>query len=367
MSAQKKPPSIKTRNGFLKITHFCVYFAAFTLSVFHITPASAQGGPLLPTNSPPPPPPGLVVSPDTNDSSLPETPSSILDFGGEDLEFEKSDEDLAQEARDNAFDAALQGLLPLRPEEIRKLLERFDRTQESVELPVYPAPKPEVTVETLSMDPGTVPKTIKVAYGYVSTLNIVDSSGSPWPIQNITWAGNFDVIEINAGEEGYSNVLRITPQSEFAYGNMSISLVDLKTPIIISLETSRDIVHYRFDGIIPERGPFAAQQIIQSAPTVTLAAGDVDLASVLEGVPPQSAVKMDVAGVDRRTSAYRFGGLTYLRTPLTLLSPGWISSASSADGMRVYALNSAPVVLLSDNGKTVRARLSDREDILNER
>ena len=159
--------------------------------------------------------------------------------------------------------------MPLRPEEIRRLLEHFDRTQESVELPVYPAPKPEVTVETLSLDPGTAPKVIKVAYGYVTTLNMVDSTGAPWPIRNITWAGNFDVIQISDSTEGggggdndegaseiisYENVLRITPQSEFAYGNMSISMVGLKTPVIISLETNRDIVHYRFDAILPERG-----------------------------------------------------------------------------------------------------------------
>jgi intracellular multiplication protein IcmK len=81
---------------------------------------------------------------------------------------------------------------------------------------------------------------------------------------------------------------------------------------------------------------------------------------------PTAALKMNVSGVDSRTTAYRYNGLTYLRTPLTLLSPAWMSSASSADGMRVYALNHAPVVLLSDKGKMVRAHLSDREDIADE-
>ena len=185
--------------------------------------------------------------------------------------------------------------------------------------------------------------------------------GKPWPVQDIAWAGNFEVFEVEEGGDGYFNTLRITPQSEFAYGNMSISMLDLQTPIIISLETSRDIVHYRYDAIVPERGPFAQTPLIESG--MSLSAGEVDMAAILEGALPPSAVKMNVSGIDNRTTAYRYSGLTYLRTPLTLLSPGWISSTSSADGMRVYAMEHAPVVLLSNNGNMVRARLSDREDI----
>lgn len=279
----------------------------------------------------------------------------------ENYNFEKTPEEIQEELRQQSYDAAIEGLLPLRPSEIRELLERFDRTQESVELPVYPAPRPEVAVETLSLEPGTKPTTIKVAHGYVTTLNILDSTGSPWPIEDITWAGNFEVIEVSG--EG-AHFIRITPQSEYAYGNMSIHLTSLQTPIIISLETSRDFVHYRFDAIVPEAGPFAKAPIIQSGLSVT--AGDIDMAGFLEGVLPDGASRMSVSGVDSRTSAYTYDGLTYLRTPLTLLSPAWVSSASSADGMRVYALSDAPVLLLSEKGRTVRARLSARGDIIDE-
>ncbi len=282
-------------------------------------------------------------------------------FEAEEFDFEKTSDEIQKEIRGEAFDAALQGLLPLKPNEIRRLLEHFARTQESVELPVYPAPRPEVAVETLSLDPGTKPTAIKVAHGYVTTLNVLDSTGAPWPIEDITWAGNFEVVEFS-GES--SHFIRISPQSEFAYGNMSIHLTSLQTPLIISLETSRDFVHYRFDAIIPEPGPFAKTSIIESG--LSVAAGDVNMAGFLEGVVPQSAKRLSVSGVDGRTSAYSHNGMTYLRTPLTLLSPAWVSSASSADGLRIYALEQAPILLLSEKGKMVRARLSDREDILDE-
>ena len=269
--------------------------------------------------------------------------------------------------RREAFDAALQGLLPLRPGEIRELLEHFDRTQESVEVPVHPYPKPEVSVQTVSLDPGVKPLVVNVAHGHVTTINFVDDTGAPWPVENITWAGNFEVIEVEGSSEGdatFSNILRISPETEFAYGNMSIMMTGLRTPIIMTLETSRDIVHYRFDAIIPESGPFAQTPIIASG--AVLSAGDEDLTSVLEGVVPTGAQRLAVSGVDGRTSAYKFNGLTYVRTSLTLLSPGWSASMASADGMHVYAMEDAPVLILSDNGRTVRARLSDREDVVDE-
>ena len=44
-------------------------------------------------------------------------------------------DDIKEETRRQAFDAALEGIMPLRPEEIRTLLERYDRTQESASDP----------------------------------------------------------------------------------------------------------------------------------------------------------------------------------------------------------------------------------------
>jgi intracellular multiplication protein IcmK len=275
--------------------------------------------------------------------------------------FEKTKEEVEEQARREAFDAALQGLLPLRPNEIRELLERFDRTQESAALPVYPPPRPEVAVETVAVDPGTRPSVIKVAYGHVTTLNILDISGSPWPIEDISWAGDFEVVE--SGGSG-SHIVRISPQSEFASGNMSIRLLTLKTPVILSLETNREIVHYRFDALIPQMGPMANVPLIDNGLNIT--AGNAEIASVLQGVVPESAEKLAVTGVDSRTSAYKLGGQTYVRTPFTLLSPGWSASVASADGTNVYSIPETPVLLLSDNGKMVRARLSQREDILDE-
>lgn len=352
-----------------KLTKTALISSAAILCLQLSTPiiANAQGMPELP---------GLAAPSSMEDDmgdmgsdSLPSGPSGPEDdiFGLEqDFDFEKSPEQLQEEVRSQAFEAALQGLLPLRPEEIRILLERFDRTQESVETPIYPPPKPLMTVDTLTMDPGSVPTVIKTGLGHITVVNFIDITGKPWPIREISWAGDFEIMQStpDAGEGEYQNVLNITPGTEYARGNISVEMVGLQTPIIMIMETNRDEVHYRFDATIPEQGPFAEVPLIDTG--ITLAAGRADISGMLQGMVPNSASKLNVAGVDGRTSAYSYNGMTYLRTPLTLLSPGWKNSATSADGMRVYEIQNTPVVLLSENGKMVRAQLSDREELLDE-
>lgn len=311
-----------------------------------------------------------LEAPESSSDTMPSLPAGPESADGdlfgldEQFEFDKTPEQLQQEVRSQAFEAALQGLLPLKPEEVRILLERFDRTQESVEVPIYPAPKPLMTVDTLTMDPGSQPKVIKTGLGHITVVNFIDITGKPWPVRTISWAGDFEVMESTVAEDEYENVLKITPQNEYARGNMSVSLVGLQTPIIMILETNRDEVHYRFDATIPEQGPFAETPLIDRG--ITLAAGRADVSALLQGMIPNSALKLNVSGIDGRTTAYNYNGMTYLRTPLTLLSPAWRNSATSADGMRVYEIQNTPVVLLSDKGKMVRAQLSDREELFNE-
>jgi intracellular multiplication protein IcmK len=112
---------------------------------------------------------------------------------------------------------------------------------------------------------------------------------------------------------------------------------------------------------VGEYGPYAIAPLVETSGTTSLAAGSSTLAAVLEGVAPSGSERLTVNGVDGRTTAYSLAGVTYVRTPLTLLSPAWSSSISSADGMNVYTLKNAPVLLLSDKGQVVRARLNEKE------
>lgn len=265
-----------------------------------------------------------------------------------------------QSIREEAFGAAADGMFPLHTDEIREILRRYDETRRAVETPHYERPKPEVKVETISLDPGVTPPTINTAVGHVTTLTMLDVTGAPWPIQDVSWAGDFEVVE---PEEG-GHIIRITPMANFAYGNVSMRLLTLKTPVTFTLTTARDVVQYRFDARVPEYGPMAEAQLIEGGKHIV--AGDKTLTQILDGLVPAGAERLEVGGVDGRTTALLAGGTTYLRTPLTLLSPAWDNSVKSADGMNVYAMAETPVVLLSDGGKFRRVTLRAREGLFDE-
>jgi intracellular multiplication protein IcmK len=261
--------------------------------------------------------------------------------------------ELDQQARNEAFERSKRALLPLETYEIRDLFKRLKITQEAIQKPALPQPKPKNVVKTISTDPSVRSETIKLAAGHVTAMNIIDISGSPWPIVDIAYGGNFDIKAPDPG----GSLLRITPLREFAQGNMIIRLLGMTTPLTFLLSAGNKEVNHRFDARIPQYGPNSQTPLIQTD-SVETTAGDSVMTSVLEGVAPSNAEKLVVEGLDGRTSAYRLGGVLYLRTPLALLSPAWRSSATSSDGLNVYVMAEAPVLLLSDAGKLVRARLS---------
>lgn len=316
----------------------------------------AEGRPPLPT------PGGFQVPGDA--AAAPQDQQSLeesLTFEAMQMESQMSLEEQQKRVekitRDTAYDAAINGLMPLRPEEIRRMLMHYKESREAAEERIGGVPTPEVAVETVSLDPGSKPPIVKLSPGHVTSINILDITGQPWPIENVSWGGDFEVISPQEG----GHVIKISPLAAHTVGNLSVQLVTLKTPVTFTLLTYLDTVQYRFDARIPEYGPYADMPIIDQG--ITTVAGDGALTTVLQGIIPTGATRMTVTGVDGRTTVYRYENATYVRTPLSLLSPGWSKSASSADGTTVYVVENAPVLLLSDRGKMVRAIVEDKESM----
>ena len=260
-----------------------------------------------------------------------------------------------QEHNQQSFDRAAHGLLPLSTEQIREYMRRLETTQKSSQPPSSGPPKPQVKLTTLSLDPGVDPPIINLVAGYVTTITIVDATGEPWPIADIGVGGNFEVTPTSSG----SHVIRVMPLTRFTTGNMSVLLKDLSTPVIFRLASGNGPVDLRYDARVPKLGPNAKAPLINRP---HLEAGDENIMLILDNAPPGAAKRMRVNGVDTRTMAWMLDSHVYVRTPLTLLSPAWDASVSSGDGMTVYEIGDAPVLLMSDNGALVRARLIRDED-----
>lgn len=294
---------------------------------------------------PPPAPGGGVL----NDGEIPAISAELLA-----LTPEEQQELALQNAREKIFDNTLTQTLPLEPEEIKEVIDRFEQTTKAAEQPFGNiTPKAEVRISNINLEPSAVPETIFLAPGHVSSITVLDATGQPWPIADVSWGGDFEVQTPQNG----GHIIRISPLGGYKVGNMSLSLVDLPTPVTFTLQTQPERVDYRFDARMPIPGPNALVPVIE-VPLQTQA-GDGSLISILDGVSPEGTTALTVSGVDGRTSAYKSGGRVFVRTPLSLLSPAWSEQVASADGMTVYVIPDAPVLLLSDKGRMVRASLSD--------
>ena len=259
----------------------------------------------------------------------------------------------ADAGRQAVFKAALDSVFPFSPEEIQALFDKLHENQNAIAGPSIGNPKAVVKAETVPLDPGAEPKEIETDVGFVTTVSFLDSTGNPWPIQDIGVGGNFD---IPAPEEG-GNVIRITPLSKYAFGNLSVRLFNLTTPLSFKLRASSGTVYYRYDARVPRFGPKAAAPLIDHGND--LVAGDSMLMEILDGAPPLTSTRLSVVGVDARTAAWRVGDKVYVRTPFILLSPGWVGNVGSGDGTRVYEIPDTPVLLLSDNGNLIHARIGN--------
>jgi len=254
-----------------------------------------------------------------------------------------------------SFDRAEKGLLPLSVDQIRDFMRRIENIQKGSQPPSGGPPKPDIRTATLSLDPGVDPPVVNLVAGYVTTITMIDSTGEPWPIKDVGVGGNFEISPTAAG----SHVIRVIPLTRFGTGNISIILSELSTPIILRLSAGGPAVDMRYDARVPKIGPNGKMPIIGRP---RLEAGDETIMMLLDNAPPSDAKRMKVSGLDARTMAWTLNGHVYIRTPLSLLSPAWDASASSADGMTVYQIGDAPVLLMSDNGAMVRARLLRDDD-----
>lgn len=261
---------------------------------------------------------------------------------------------------DLAFQSTLDAAMPLRPDQVQQLITRMSALQRatapSLTDPVRP--RAVLKVDTISLDPSGDPPIIKVAAGYVTSVMMMDATGAPWRIEDAAFAGKFEIRVVNSGE---GNVMRIIPLNRFYEGNITVQLEGLATPITFRLIAGNDEVYFRYDVRVPAMGPVARPPRFVSANSMV--AGDSVMMAVLDGYPPAGARRLRVSGLDDRSAAWDVNGQVYLRTPHALLSPAWSSSTSSGDGTTVYAIPETPVLLLSDQGLMVRARLSRPEGI----
>lgn len=269
---------------------------------------------------------------------------------------------------DPNFRQAANNALPLTPEMILELRKRFEDGQHAKEAAVSLA-VPVVRSVNAFLCPGGAVNIVQAVQGYPSAIAFVDSTGQPWPI---AWHTNSNPSEgggdkaavtatgfqVDVPTKG-SNVLQITPTSAQPRGGILVNLEGAPLPLAFMSVAGQGRYDARLDVHVADRGPKAKVSIITRPDTPET--GAPYLTAMLDGVPPSDAVPLTVSGVSPdEVRAWRMGGRVYLRTRYTVLSPEWTASENGAGGVTIYALPSTPVVLLSQDGRSVTARLGDQ-------
>lgn len=248
-----------------------------------------------------------------------------------------------------AFEGVTRQLFPLTPEQILRLKQLYQANEFAEASTAGTPPKPTATSQIVNLSPGSTPPVIRLSQGFVSSLVFLDSTGAPWPISAYDLG---DPSAFNIQWDKTSNTLMIQALKLYNYGNLAVRLRGLNTPVMLTLIPGQKAVDYRVDLRIQGFGPNAKTMPMEEG--LPPNASDV-LLHVLDGVPPAGSQRLTVSGGDAR--AWIINDRMYVRTNLTILSPGWIGSMTSADGMHAYEMQKSPVLLVSWHGKVMQLKV----------
>lgn len=248
-----------------------------------------------------------------------------------------------------AFEGVEGQLFPLSEKEIKELHKEYNSHEYARATPVDTPPKPIATSQFVNLSPGSTPPVIRLSQGFVSSLVFLDSTGAPWPINAYDLG---DPAAFNIQWDKTSNTLMIQSNKLYTYGNLAVRLKDLNTPVMLTLIPGQKAVDYRVDLRVQGYGPNAKNIPMEEG--MPPSASDV-LLHILDGVPPAGSRRLTVSGGDAR--AWLMENTMFVRTNLTILSPGWVGSMTSADGMHAYEMQKSPVLLVSWHGKVMQLKV----------
>lgn len=254
---------------------------------------------------------------------------------------------------EGAFSNMSHAILPMTPEQIQRLRQLFNSTQYAAAIPPTVPPKPVIRSQFVNLAPGTTPPPIRLKQGLVTSLAFLDSTGQPWPIEAYD-IGDPSIFNVQWNK--VDHILFVQPSKAYYDDrNLVVRLKGLATPVTLTLLppqlSEHNAVDYRVDLHLSGFGPNAAPTPANGLPN----GANPVLLGVLSGVPPEGSRVLTVTGGE--TQAWLLGDKIYVRSRLTILSPGWIGTMSSADGTKAYEMQKTPMILVSQNGRAVQLKI----------
>jgi len=225
--------------------------------------------------------------------------------------------------------------MQLTPEQYDRLKRIYIERERQKAIPYVSPPKPITRTMFVSLDPGVSPPALRLSRGQQTSIVFSDVSGQPWFIENVSMNRQL-FSDGRQGQQGTAqqqptNVLTIEPLTPAAYGNVTVTLRGLSTPVIFVLTSAQQEVDMRVDAKVPGHNPDAIDTVAVS----TLPSIDSTLSYFLDGVPPKEARRLKVTGLDG-TEAWLYRDNLYVRTKADAQYPAYMSAARSTSGVSVY-------------------------------
>lgn len=246
-----------------------------------------------------------------------------------------------QSLYEQAFTNLVNQKLPMTTEQIQRLRQVFNASQEAASTPAGIPPKPTTAAMMVDLSPEATPPIIRLGAGYITSLLFLDSTGQPWPIAAYS-VGDPESFNIKWDNKG--NTLLIQSATFYKRTNLAVILQNLNTPVMLTLVSGQQAIDYRVDLRVPGIGPNAL--VVQG--DLPTSANPV-LLDILNGIAPKGSKVLHIAGGDCK--AWILNDKLYLRTKLDVISPAWEAIMSSIDGTHAYQLQPAPVILALQHGK----------------
>lgn len=189
----------------------------------------------------------------------------------------------------------------------------------------------------ISMNPGEEPPILRLSAGMLSTVVFTDSSGNPWNIEKVSLDrsrftdGMDDQQNSKPTEVSDTNILTIEPLDPAAFGNVSITLKGMSTPVIFMLVTGQRDLDIRVDARLPGRSPNAKASYTSGISTTV---PDGVSLQFMDGLAPDEAVEMRTDSPNVR--AWKHGGYIYVRSNFGVIQPAFISSFRANNGMKIF-------------------------------
>lgn len=250
-----------------------------------------------------------------------------------------------------AFADTLKSTMPLTAGQIAQLREAINANRRAAEAPLSPA---QPMIETINARIGVgSPPSVSVQSGYVSTINVVDAYGRPWPIVRFS-VGNPKAFNVSVA----GNSAAVSDLQPYAQSDLALYLKGESVPLMVALlpgvegTTGGGIVDYavRLRVNAAEPGLPAPSGGVMGAANYTNV-----LLSIVQGVAPAGAKSLHVLGDPSRIKAWIWegprGNRLLLRAPATVIAPAWIATMQGPAGIQAWVMPDVKVITLSHHGR----------------